>query len=94
LRVSGHFLMSFRESRLLRYFGHESEVNIGSDIEGIAPGCFSGCESVVRVRFASDCRLRVLDSAAFAGCSSLQSICIAPSIERIDGDCFQICEYG
>jgi hypothetical protein len=60
LRVSGDFLVDSTETRLVRYFGDESEVAICRNIEAISAGCFDHCDSVFSVRFASDCRVSLL----------------------------------
>jgi hypothetical protein len=90
-RVSGHFLLDFEEICLIRYFGVEQEVHIGADVATIGAGCFSLCRSLLTVKFGSGCQISNLSESAFAGCSSLASICIPSSIQTISKSCFADC---
>jgi hypothetical protein len=49
-------------------------------------GCFGGCRRLGTVIFESGSRLRVIGNRAFHDCSSLRSICIPASVEKLDGD--------
>jgi hypothetical protein len=90
-RVCGDFLLDFRESCMVRYFGRAADVSISNVIEVIGVGCFSYCRSLLSVRFEAGCRISLFGESAFQHCSSLQSICIPSSVETISKSCFYQC---
>jgi hypothetical protein len=91
LRVSGGFLVDFGGVSLVRYLGNDRDLTIGSHLETICAACFSGCRSLLSVRFAPGNRVSSLGKSLFARCISLQSICIPSQIESIPKNCF--CGY-
>jgi hypothetical protein len=78
-------------NRSVGYFGNDSDIKIGGDVEAVAAGCFSYCDSIVSVRVDPGCRVSVLGRSAFENSSSLRSICIPSSIEIISDSCFKKC---
>jgi hypothetical protein len=87
-RLSRDFLVSFDETYLARYFGHQTEVAIGRLGEAVSAECFSEIDCISSVRFASDCRVSILGEVAFSRCPSLQSISIPSWVETIAKACF------
>jgi hypothetical protein len=90
-RVCGEFVVDISGVRLVRYFGNEREVAIWRDVEEVSMACFNGCESISSVIFEPGCKVRRFGVFAFAGCSSLHSICIPASVETIERECFSRC---
>jgi hypothetical protein len=83
LRVCGEFLMTFDGTSLIRYFGRDSEVQIGCDIETICVGSFLKCKQLEQLEFESPSRVRSIECRAIEQCSMLESICIPASVEII-----------
>jgi hypothetical protein len=88
-RLSGDFLVDCDGHSLVRYLGNEGDLAIGSGTVVISAGCFSGCGSVLSVRFEGICQISTIGEAAFASCVS---ICIPSSIETTPSFCFNRCQ--
>jgi hypothetical protein len=91
-RVCGDYLVDIDGTVLVRYCGKGGDVILSGDIEVLGEGCFSGCQSLLSMRFASQCKVRSLGEFAFLRCLSLNSICIPSSLETISSVCFYECE--
>jgi hypothetical protein len=91
-RVSGEFLTNFAGSSLIRYFGRDSDVRIGCDIETICVGSFSKCKQLRKLKFESPSRVRSIERQAFEKCPMLESICIPASVEIISEQSFRKCK--
>jgi hypothetical protein len=91
-RVSGEFLTNFDGTSLIRYFGRDSHVQIGSDIERICVGSFSKCKQLRELEFESPSRVRSIECRAFEKCPMLESICIPASVEIISERSFRKCK--
>jgi hypothetical protein len=81
------FLFDFVDHRLIRNFLSSSNITISSDIEILGRSCFSCCQSLSSISFASNSRLIRIERCAFAF-SSLHSIEIPRNVEFIDGSAF------
>jgi hypothetical protein len=77
---------------LIRYFGRDSEVKIGCDIETICVGSFSKCTQPRKLEFESPSRVRSIERKAFEKCSMLESIFIPASVEIISEQSFRKCK--
>jgi hypothetical protein len=60
-------------------------------METIASYCFHYCENLSTVTFEAGCKISMLGADTFDNCPSLESICIAASIEMISPTCFSRC---
>jgi hypothetical protein len=85
------YLMDFNRVSILRYFGSESDPTLDAAIQILGAASFGRCESLSSLMFESGSRLKEIDAWAFAGCSSLQTICIPESTEVIGRNCFDRC---
>jgi serine/threonine protein kinase len=85
------FLIPNRKKTLIRYFGKGDQVCINSSINVISEGCFSGCQSVIEVVFASDSQLKEIGPKAFEN-SGLKSIQFPRTLEGIGESCFSECK--
>jgi hypothetical protein len=72
-------------------FSDSSHVEIPSDVEILGSSCFSDCESLSSISFASNSRLTRIGSFAFSN-SSLESIVIPSTVQILDSSCFSNCE--
>jgi hypothetical protein len=50
--------------------------------------CFRSCTALARVEFESGLQLEAISRFAFGSCPCLQSICLPPLFEIIDGSVF------
>jgi hypothetical protein len=89
-RVSWPFLLDFEGSRIVRYFGDETEVTIPRDIETLGSSSFSCCD-ISTIRFESMSKLSLIDRNTFSFCQYLQSISIPSSVTILHASCFAIC---
>jgi hypothetical protein len=88
---AGDFIMSSNERCLVRYFGNDSEVKIGDEIETIDDGCF--LRSVIAVvRFGPESKLSSIGVDAFFYCARLKMIALPSSVTVLGNSCFQACE--
>jgi hypothetical protein len=86
------FLLNKRKrNALFRYFGNDSAVFVGNNIEIICGGCFYDCRSLSEVIFESGCKLKEIRNEAFC-CSGLKSIRIPKHVERLGNECFYVCK--
>jgi hypothetical protein len=69
------------------------EVRIHSAVETLCEGCFSGCECLSTLTFASPSRLSWIGVYAFCRCIQPQSICIPSSVEELGSCCFHECRF-
>jgi hypothetical protein len=83
-RVSGDFLLNFQSTVLIYYFGQDSVVQIPSEVEVLRDRAFSCKTKVSTVAFASDSRLRRIETRAFWSCWSLESLFIPSLVTSID----------
>jgi hypothetical protein len=90
-RVSDHFLLDSAGVFLVRYFGKDKDVIVGSDIVLLCQASFCFCQSLCSLRFEPASKLRIIGVCAFLWCMSLRSICIPASIEILCENCFGHC---
>jgi hypothetical protein len=83
--VSGSFLTDFEGISVIRYFGSDECAEIGNDIEILCENSFCECESVSSLKFSPSGKLHRIEGKVFRCCSSLESICIPASVQKIDG---------
>jgi hypothetical protein len=65
---------------------------IPSSVRELADNCFSFSRFLTFVAFESDAKLSMIGESAFAGCYSLESLCIPGSVLRIGRWAFLHCE--
>jgi hypothetical protein len=88
LRVIDNFLIDITEAKLIRCFSSSSGIILNRAIEIIGPYCFDNCDDLSNLTFESGSKLSIIERAAFARSSSLNSITIPASVTRIDGNVF------
>jgi hypothetical protein len=91
LAIWDDFLTDSVGISLIRYLGTDVDIAIPNDVQRMAEGCFSGCQTVASVVFELDCSLSILAKGVFLK-SSLESIVIPSSIEAIGLYCFLDCK--
>jgi hypothetical protein len=90
--VSGEFLITYHEMKLIRYFGMSANVTIPQEYEAIGKYCFTDREQLSTITFEDNTRLIRLDDYAFFCCSALGSICIPAGVKSLGALCFDRCE--
>jgi hypothetical protein len=90
-RMSNNFLVNFKDKRAIRYFCLQSTAVIPTEIESIGRHCCSGLLSLTQVTFASPSCLSLIETLAFAKCSTLESVVLPPSVEILENQCFEFC---
>jgi hypothetical protein len=90
LRICNGFLMNRAGNSLIRDLDYETDIVIGQEIEQITAGCFWNRQSLRNVTFRN-CPVSVLGESGFEKCSSLESIVIPRSVQKIEDLCFMDC---
>jgi hypothetical protein len=90
-RFSGNFLMDIEGVTVVRYFGSEEAITLGSEIETLGDGCFSWYDGLLSLVFEPGSKLKRIGARAFIDCSELESICIPASVEILCAHCFEGC---
>jgi hypothetical protein len=90
-RVVNHFLLNSNGNKLIRYFGTDKDVRIGSEIQILCQGCFAGSGSLRRLSFEAGSTLHQIEAEAFSKCSSLTSISIPACVKLLCAGCFHGC---
>jgi hypothetical protein len=88
--TEANFMMSSDRTQLVRYFGMDESVVVPRSVESVAASCFSCCSHILSVAYESGCRLRRLETKAFAY-SSLRSIVLPSTVEVVASECFCAC---
>jgi hypothetical protein len=86
-RVVGSFLLDFNHSRLVRYFGSDSEIVIPDFIQILGDSCFCANHILLTVRFESSSTLTTVGLAPFAR-ATLHSITLPLSLTVLSGSAF------
>jgi hypothetical protein len=89
-KVIEHFRVNFEGDSILRYCGNVSCLTIPRGIKQLGCSCFRDSLRVSSVIFESDSTLSFIDDWAFEE-SSLVSICIPSSTEKLGHACFWAC---
>jgi hypothetical protein len=89
--VSGGFLTSLKEMRLIGHFGVVEHVVIPEHYEVIGSYSFFHRDSLLTITFESGTKLTRLGDFAFCKCSSLKSLCVPASVTVVGSSCFQDC---
>jgi uncharacterized protein YuzB (UPF0349 family) len=90
-RVFGNSVMNLDGSRLIRYFGSDSEMSVPDCVEILEWSSFSYCDSIREILFGSASNLRVIEQGAFGFCKKLKSICIPSLVTVLKPICFSSC---
>jgi hypothetical protein len=91
--VIGQFLLDFTRTSLIAYFGTAATVTIDRNIRVLCDSCFCDCTALSRIEFEIGSDLRRIEWCAFAGCTSLHTICIPSSIESLEREWFRLTYY-
>jgi hypothetical protein len=92
--VIGQFLLDFTRTSLIAYLGTAATVTIDRNIRVLCDYCFADRTTLSRIEFKIDSDLRRIECGAFAGCTSLHTICIPSSIESLEREWFRLsCFY-
>jgi hypothetical protein len=85
------FLIDTKGASIIRYLGDAPEVVIPNFVEVMGPCSFERSESVTRLVFEFESKVRLMDCMAFHSCEWLAHICIPSSVEMIGVHCFGSC---
>jgi hypothetical protein len=85
------FIINLAENSLVRYFGTDRKVLIGSSFAGIGAGCFRNLSAISTVRFEADSGISFFGPGVFVCCYGLESISIPAALQSIPDDCFKYC---
>jgi hypothetical protein len=85
------YLSDFSGRVLVRYFGQDPSVRIGSSIEALSDGRFTFHKSIVSVTFDSDSKLSRLETLGFCE-SGVRSIAIPGSVTDFCDCCCVQCD--
>jgi hypothetical protein len=85
-------LMNCSGSRIIRYFGRDSEIEIPDTVELIDHHCFSHCGWVCEIGCLPLSSLRPIREQACTKCEVLQSISISVLVMSIPYGCFLLCK--
>jgi hypothetical protein len=91
-QIEDNFVTDFGRTSLIIYFGQCDILMISSHYSRFCNKCFSSCKSLRDVQFESNSQLRRIESAAFLGCWSLESIFIPMCVEILCSECFGYCK--
>jgi hypothetical protein len=84
------FITTKDQTRLIRYFGHKSLIEIPKEVIEIGDFCFNKCIMLESVRFESGSHLKIIGKRAFQG-TFIRTISIPASVECIKKKCFADC---
>jgi predicted transcriptional regulator len=90
--VESDLIFDSSKSRLTRYFGHGSNVDIPCYVQIVCSECFSYSESLSSILFENESELTRIESDAFHCCSSLKSITIPRHVQIFCSGCFSHCD--
>jgi hypothetical protein len=90
-KICGPFLLNHNGTSLVRYFGLDSTVKIGSQVEVLLPNSMADCTDLTEVEFESGSRLGRIQHWAFARCRSLGHISLPSSTQVLEYHCFADC---
>jgi hypothetical protein len=88
--VSGHYLMNYSRTSVVRYFGYESEIVLDSTVEELGPRSFRATDMTIFL-FPATSRLRIIGACAFDSCTELSAIIIPPTVRVIGEAAFLHC---
>jgi hypothetical protein len=80
-----------RQIRKLRSEFSNRLICVPESVEILCPYAFYHCENLEFVTFDESSRLRHICDDAFCGCSSLKTIWLPASIEKVEDFCFGFC---
>jgi hypothetical protein len=88
--VRSHFVFDASHTRLIRYFGQESNVIIPYYVVVLCSSCFSHFHSLSSISFGRNSNLARIEADAFSY-SSLKSIAIPRNVQILCSSCFLCC---
>jgi hypothetical protein len=87
----GGCLVKCEGRAIVYYFGNESDVKIGADIEVVTTHSFLDCNFLRSVTFESGSKLRVIGTRAFGSCTALESVQFGGPCPSLESYCFANC---
>ena len=88
-RVIGQMLLSADGTKVIAYWGENSEVTIPEGVQSIGDGAFKGCDSLTSLTLPSS--LQSIGDYAFGCCRSLTSLTLPSSLQSIGDSAFLFC---
>ena len=88
-KVIGQMLLSSDGTKVIAYWGENSEVTIPEGVQSIGDSAFWGCSSLISLTFPSS--LQSIGDSAFRCCSSLTSLTLPSSLQSIGDYAFRCC---
>jgi hypothetical protein len=90
-KVYGSCLLGHNGTSLVRSFGLDSTVKIGSQVEVLLPNSMAYCTDLTEVEFESGARLRRIQPWTFAYSPRLRHVSLPSSTQVLEHDCFVAC---
>jgi hypothetical protein len=89
--IISDFLLDSLNTKLIRYFGTESNIFIPRSIQTLCSSCFSCRNSLSSISFETDSELTRIESKSFDYCCSLKSITIPRHVQILCSSYFTNC---
>jgi hypothetical protein len=89
--MSNDLLMNAQGSRIVRYFGNDSQIAIPDQVEILGNQAFAHRKSLRLVQFGPNSRLATIEGEALVGCLQLESIVIPGTLTFLDEGVFYNC---
>jgi hypothetical protein len=86
------FLVSRDRKKIVCYFGNDSDVRIGANVETIGPSSFEKCQFLRSVTFEPASKLKRIGGHAFEGCRSLELVRFGGRCPSLGDFCFCCCD--
>ena len=89
-KVIGQMLLSSDGTKVIAYWGENSEVTIPEGVQSIGDSAFRDCSSLTSFTLPSS--LQSIGDSAFYGCKSLRSLTLPSSLQSIGNSAFYGCK--
>jgi hypothetical protein len=89
--VRGNTLVTSDGTEIVRSFGDEREIFVGSEVEVLQKLCFESSRHLTKLIFESVSKLRKICRSALSDCDSLRRIVVPASVTEIEESAFKDC---